>query len=87
MGWRNHYPYSTVWSGFGPWSWIPPQLRPGHRHGGGWCRLRYPELLRYPNSVFERELELKYLESLKNSLTEYLKFIDKRIDEIRSRMQ
>jgi len=77
VGWWGRYP------GRGPWSHLPPPLRPGWWLGGrGWCwwwyaRYAYPPWL-------SREEELRYLEELRRYLSEVvLKEIDRRLEELR----
>jgi hypothetical protein len=78
VGWGRWWgPYS----GRGPWSYLPPPLRPGWWFGRGWCwwYFRYP----YPPWL-SREDEARYLEELKKYLSEVvLKEIDRRLEELR----
>ncbi len=36
------------WPGHGPFSYLPPWLRPGWWFGRGWCWWFYPYLMGYP---------------------------------------
>jgi hypothetical protein len=80
--WYKPYP------GFGPWSHMPPLLRPGWWwRGRGWCWwLWYTGSAPTPLPPWlSREDEIKYLEELKKYLTEVvLKEIDKRLEELKS---
>jgi hypothetical protein len=80
--WYKPYP------GFGPWSHMPPPLRPGWWwRGRGWCWwLWYTGSAPTPLPPWlSREDEIKYLEELKKYLTEVvLKEIDKRLEELKS---
>jgi hypothetical protein len=74
--------------GFGPWSHLPPHLRPGwlwRGRGCWWLWFRdYPSTLPTPPWL-SREDEIKYLEELKKYVSEVvLKEIDKRLEELKS---
>ena len=72
--WCEPYP------GHGPWSHLPPYMRPGWWFGGGCWWGAYP---RAP--WVSREDEVRYLEELKKYITEVvLREIDKRLEELRS---
>ena len=70
-GWHKwgHYP------GRGPWTHLPPALRPGWWgmwHFGG------PYV-----PAWDKETELRYLEDLRRYLTEVLKEVERRIEELK----
>jgi len=74
--------------GFGPWSHLPPHLRPGwlwRGRGCWWLWFRdYPSTLPMPPWL-SREDEIKYLEELKKYVSEVvLKEIDMRLEELKS---
>jgi hypothetical protein len=79
MPWWSYKPYP----GHGPWSHLPPPLRPGWWYGRGWCWWIYP--LPPYTPWLSKEDEIKYLEELKKYITEVvLKEIDKRLEELKS---
>lgn len=85
MSWRSYYYAGVAWPGHGPWSHLPPPLRPGYWLGRGWCwRYIYTVTPYYP-LVPSKEVELKYLEDLKSYLMDYLKSVEKRIEELKSK--
>jgi hypothetical protein len=71
MGWWKWH-RGGPYPGHGPWSHLPPELRPGY---WGWWRLGAP--------MWDKEYELRYLEELKRYITEILKEIDRRIEELK----
>ena len=63
----------SPYPGRGPWSWLPPWLRPGWLFGGCWrIYSEAPPPLWWPS----KEDELRYLEELKRQ-------IENRIEELR----
>ncbi|ABL89153.1 hypothetical protein Pisl_2006 [Pyrobaculum islandicum DSM 4184] len=75
MGWWKWW---GGWPGRGPWSHLPPYLRPGFwgMWGAGAWGL-------YPTQ-WGKEAELRYLEELRRYITEVLlKEIDRRIEELK----
>lgn len=74
-GWWSPYP------GYGPWSHLPPPLRPGWLfRGRGWCWW-YP----YPVPP-DPEAERRYLEEFRRYLSEVvLKEIDRRLEELKGK--
>jgi len=80
MSWRPWGPYP----GRGPWSHLPPYMRPGWWYRGrGWCwwYWGYP----YP-PLPSKEYEVRYLEELKRYITDtVLKEIDRRLEELKGK--
>ncbi len=46
--WRGRGWWWGPWPGHGPFSYLPPWLRPGWWFGRGWCWWFYPYLMGYP---------------------------------------
>jgi hypothetical protein len=70
-GWHKwgHY------SGRGPWAHLPPALRPG------WWGMWHFGAPYVP--AWDKETELRYLEDLRRYLTEVLKEVERRIEELK----
>ena len=86
MGWWGPYP------GRGPWSWLPPPLRPGWWWGRGWCWWYWYSVKGAPPPPAWPWLspadEAKYLEELRRYVSEtVLKEIDRRLEELRRQAQ
>ena len=80
MPWWDR-PWPGPYPGRGPWSHLPPWLRPGW-WWPGWC-WRYWHYA-YPYAPPTAEAELKYLEDLKKYIHDVvLKDIDARIEELK----
>ena len=80
MGW-GWYGWWGPWPGHGPFSYLPPWLRPGWvLWGRGW---RWWWYLYGPYGPYPSTYELKDLEEYKKALEEELKELERRIDELR----
>ncbi len=79
MGW-----WRSAWGpypGRGPWSHLPPPLRPGWWCRGWWWLYGAP----YP-PYMDPEAERRYLEDLRKYLMDVvLKEIDRRLDELKKK--
>ncbi|WP_434731966.1 hypothetical protein WLZ34_07105 [Thermogladius sp. KZ2Tp1] len=75
MWWRGPY---GPWPGHGPWSHLPPWMRPG------WYLWWAAPQTAAPVAPWSREAELQYLESLKSYLQETLRRVEERINELKS---
>ncbi|AFL66934.1 hypothetical protein Desfe_1061 [Desulfurococcus amylolyticus DSM 16532] len=81
MGWRREY--WNPWPGHGPWSYLPPWMRPGWVL---WLGYRGTPPV-YPYSAtptMTREAEIAYLENLKAYLQDTLKYIEDRLNQLKS---
>lgn len=67
-----------IWPGRGPWSHLPPWLRPGWLLGRAWYPFWYTAIAPRVSSEYEREL----LEMYKRILEEQLRMINERIREL-----
>jgi len=77
MGWgwnRDWHPWGK-WPGKGPWSWLPPPLRP--------CWRLWQHLRPSPWPITTREEELRYLEETLKYLDEVKKQVEERIAELK----
>ncbi|MGC9182022.1 hypothetical protein [Thermogladius sp.] len=75
MWWRGPY---GPWPGHGPWSYLPPWMRPG------WYLWWATPQTTPPVAPWSREAELQYLESLKSYLQETLRSVEERINALKS---
>ncbi|MEL9941129.1 MAG: DUF5320 domain-containing protein [Ignisphaera sp.] len=81
--WWSPYP------GKGPWSWLPPPLRPGWWLGRGWCWLLWWPYVTYSYpwpfpAIPDPELERRYLEEIKRYLSDVvIREIDRRLEVLR----
>ncbi|ACB39976.1 hypothetical protein [Pyrobaculum neutrophilum] len=79
MGWWKWFGGCHSWGGGpgrGPWSHLPPHLRPGY--WGMWAAGTWGP------TQWSKETELRYLEELRRYITEVvLKDIDRRIEELK----
>lgn len=76
MGWR--------WPGRGPWSWLPPWLRPGWWFGRGLC---WWLLFGPPAYALTPADELKVLEDYKRILESELRELERRIEELKRELE
>ena len=75
MGW-----YRWIWPGKGPFSHLPPWLRPGWVLGRGWCRYYAPAWL-------DREEERRLLEDYSSALREEIERLRRELEEVEERLE
>ncbi|WP_440059356.1 hypothetical protein ACSU1N_06110 [Thermogladius sp. 4427co] len=79
MGWWRGY--WSPWPGHGPWSYLPPWMRPGWYLWWGFRGV--PPV--YPSApTLTKEAEIAYLENLKAYLQDALKYVEDRLNQLKS---
>jgi len=77
-GWKRDWHLWGMWPGRGPWSWLPPPLRPGWHLWQRWWPCPWP--------FATREEELRYLEEMLRYLDEVKRQIEERIAELKKEL-